>query len=67
MKLTKHSEQTENDVALVMAFLVSENKNRSVEGLPPSDFYLNRFVLSVRRKSGVEYKTSTPSLRGLIS
>mgnify|MGYP006973431270 CR=1 FL=1 len=50
-----------------MAFLVSENKNRSVEGLPPSDFYLNRFVLSARRKSGVEYKTSTPSLRGLIS
>ena len=54
-------------MALVMAFLVSENKNRSVEGLPPSDFYLNRFVLSIRRKSGVEYKTSTPGLRGLSS
>ena len=52
-----------------MAFLVSENKNRNVEGLPSSelDFYLSRFVLAVRRKSGVEYKTSTPSLRRLIS
>ena len=52
-----------------MVFLVSENENRILEDLPPSElhFYLSRFVLSVRKKSGEEYEPSTPSLRELIS
>ena len=59
--------KTDSDVALVMAFLVSENENKRLEDLPPPelDAYLDSFILSVRKKTCEKHKPTT--LRGLIA
>ena len=59
--------KTKSDMALLSSFMAKEKENRQVEEIPPQDLdnYLSRFLLSVRKKNGDEYETST--LRGFIA
>jgi len=58
-----------SDVVLMKSFLPNKNETRQLQDKPPPelDAYLNRFLLSVRKKSGDKYEPTTPALRGVIA
>ena len=53
--------KTKNNMALLSSLMTKEKENRQFEEILPQelDNYLNRFLLSVRKKNGDEYEPPT--------
>ena len=53
--------KTKNNMALLSSFMAKENENRQFGEILPQelDNYLSRFLHSVRKKNGDEYKPPT--------
>ena len=60
-------EKTRRDVSLLSEFLKQKGEKRKLEEIKPDEInkYLYEFILSIKRKDGEDYESS--SLRGLFS